>query len=260
MAGHKPSRVSVYKTPDQERLALDSRFTFRCHAGLACFNRCCRTATVMLSPYDILRLARRLRLSTGELLQRYARRGVEEQSNLPVYFLDLSRTPGGGCPFAGPQGCRVYDSRPAACRLFPITMGSRLTESGLEDFYFCRRLDYCQGFGADTVWTVASWRADQGFDLYDKARRGWLYLLLAQGLQGPRPADDGVLDLIAAVMYDLDAFRDLINRPEFRQTGGLTDIPPGSLETDDEALLEFSYRYLTDMLFGQAGLPKFGRG
>ncbi|MDI6852754.1 MAG: YkgJ family cysteine cluster protein [Deltaproteobacteria bacterium] len=249
MPRHNSTKVSVYKTPDQEWLTLDSRFTFRCHAGLACFNRCCRTATIMLSPYDLLRLARALEINTGELLKRYTRREMDAQSNLPLVFIDLSRSPGGGCPFAGTHGCQVYHSRPAACRLFPITMGSRLAQNGIEDFYFCRRLDYCQGFDADTVWTVASWRANQGFQAYDEARREWLNLILAQGLRGPLQVEAAVLDLMATIMYDLDAFRSLAGATAFRQTCGLADETAAILEQNDAALLDFSCRYLADMLF-----------
>ena len=46
-------------------LAPESSFCFHCHPGLACFNQCCREATIILSPYDILRLSRRLGLTTG---------------------------------------------------------------------------------------------------------------------------------------------------------------------------------------------------
>lgn len=260
MAAEKSAKLSIYRSLDQEWLTLDSRFAFRCHEELACFNRCCRTATIMLSPYDILRLARRLEINTGEFLRCYARREAEGQSNLPLYFIDLSRSPAGGCPFVGPHGCRVYDSRPAACRLFPITMGSRLTESGVEDFYFCRRLDYCQGFEADASWTVASWRANQGFDPYDEARREWLNLILAQGLRGALQAETRVLDLIATIMYDLDAFRNLVNTPSFRQINVLTEKTLASLGKDDEALFKFSCRCLTDMLFSQGGLSEVQGG
>jgi Fe-S-cluster containining protein len=254
MPNDKAVKISIYKSLDQEWLTPESPFAFRCHEGLACFNRCCQTATVMLSPYDILRLARKLELTTGEFLRRYARREAEEQSNLPVYFLDLSRSPAGGCPFVGPQGCQVYDSRPAACRLFPLTMGSRLTEHGIEDFYFCRRLDYCQGFEADTVWTVASWRADQGFDLYDEARREWLNIILVQGLKGPLLVKAAVFDLLATVMYDSDAFRNLLEVPEVRKTYELDEAALASLESDALALLRFQCRYLADLLFTPGSL------
>ena len=124
-------------------------FTFLCNPDLSCFNQCCHTPTVILSPYDLLRLKQGLGISSTALRQRYTRQEIEPNSNLPLVFIDAFRSPEGGCPFLGEHGCTVYPHRPAACRLFPITMGSRLTPDGVEDHYFCRRLDYCQGFKAE---------------------------------------------------------------------------------------------------------------
>ena len=62
--------VSLYVQPDQGSLALDSSFNFHCHAGLACFNRCCRTPTILLSPYDLLRLRQSLGITSAALLKR----------------------------------------------------------------------------------------------------------------------------------------------------------------------------------------------
>jgi hypothetical protein len=256
MAHHNPSKVGIYKEMDQGCLTLDSRFVFRCHAGLACFNQCCRSATIMLSPYDILRLARGLGLTSGEFLERYSRREVDGQSNLPLVFIDLARTSGGGCPFAGESGCLVYAHRPAACRLFPITMGSQLTPRGIEDFYFCRKLMFCQGFENGLEWTVASWQRNQGFLEYDAARRKWLEILLRQGVKGPLQADAQGVDLIFALMYDLDAFRRLTGSPVFPQIWKLDDPAWESLPRDDLSLLDASSHYLTDVIFTEGRLAE----
>ena len=182
MAPDQPETVSLYQQMDQESLSPDSRFTFLCQPDLPCFNQCCLTPTVILSPYDLLRLKQGLGITSTALLERYTRQEIEPNSNLPLVFIDAYRSPEGGCPFLGEHGCTVYPDRPAACRLFPLTMGSRLTPDGVEDHYFCRRLDYCRGFDAEPEWTVASWMADQGFTEYDQGRRDWLEILLKAGV------------------------------------------------------------------------------
>ena len=58
----KPTTVSLYQQKDQEALSLESNFPFHCHADLACFNQCCHTPTIVLSPYDLLRLKQGLGL------------------------------------------------------------------------------------------------------------------------------------------------------------------------------------------------------
>lgn len=250
MTPEKPEAVSLYQQKDQG-LSWDSRFKFQCHAGLSCFNQCCLTPTILLSPYDLLRLKQALGLTSRELLERYTRREIDAWSNLPLLFLDAYRTKEPGCPFLGDQGCSVYAHRPAACRLFPITMGSQLTEQGVVDYYFCRQLDYCQGFNGDKEWTLEAWMADQGFAEYDQGRKKWLEILLKRGLQGPEGVDADLQDLFAVISYDLDQFRENLADPEVRRLAAEGGIDPADLQTDDLALLYFSYRYLRSLLLGE---------
>ena len=249
MAPDRPDAVSVYKEIDQTELSLQSPFAFHCHARLACFNQCCRTPTIILSPYDILRLREFLGITSGEFLQRYTRRQTEAASNLPLVFLDPFRTTEPACPFLSEAGCTVYSHRPAACRLFPITMGSQLTESGVKDYYFCRRLDYCQGFDMDVQWTVASWQENQGFGEYDQGRQAWLKLLLQQALIGP--VDARVQELFTTIAYDQDKFRRLLAEPAFRQACDVNAevVEYFNLDMSDTALLDFGCRYLNSILF-----------
>jgi Fe-S-cluster containining protein len=251
MAADRPSEVSLYQEMDQASLSLDSRFKFHCHAGLSCFNQCCRTPTVILSPYDILRLQQGLGLSSGELLARYTRLEIEDWSRLPLVFIDPYRSPEAGCPFLGERGCLVYAFRPAACRFFPITMGSQATGEGIVDYYFCRQLDYCQGFHAEVEWTVASWKSHQGLKEYEEGRQGWLEILLQKGLRGPVPGEDQVVDLFAALAYDLEQFRRYLSGPEMLLPDAFKSLDRKEIMQDDLALLHFSYRYFRLLLLGE---------
>jgi len=246
MAENEPTRVSLYRQVDQAGLSPDSTFKFHCYAGLACFNRCCQAPTIVLSPYDLLRLKQALGIPSREILSRYTIMGNEEASNLPLVFIDAYRSPKGGCPFLSSKGCAVYAHRPAACRLFPITMGSQFTDQGVVDHYFCRRLDYCRGFDTEVQWTLASWLADQGFAEYDQGRREWLEILLKTGLQGPVEARGH--DLVAIVAYDLDEFRRMVFEPGFPGVQPLDDRDRAELGKDDLTLLKFGYRYLKSIL------------
>ncbi|MBI4643210.1 MAG: hypothetical protein HY743_05660, partial [Deltaproteobacteria bacterium] len=148
-------------------------------------------------------------------------------------------------------GCTVYAHRPAACRLFPIPMGSPLTEQGTVDYYFCRQLDYCRGFAGDREWSLASWMADQGFAEYQEGRQGWLEILLKRGLQGPDGVNADLQDLFAAMTYDLDQFRQHLSEPEVLRLAEHAGLALEDLRTNDLALLQFSYRYLHSLLLGE---------
>ncbi len=240
-------------TETRTAVSADSTFRFHCHSGLACFNRCCRGATIILSPYDILRLSRSLGLSTGEFLRRHTRREVEGYSGLPLALVKLART--GGCPFLGEAGCTVYADRPAACRLFPLTQGSELSPEGVKDHYFLRRLGYCQGFAGEQEWTVAAWQADQGFAEFDRPRRAWLRLLLQQSQPGRPPLDDRILSQFYMVAYDLDAFRTFVFESAFLPAHGLTLEEARPLGTDDLTLPSLSAAYLEHLLFPAEATP-----
>jgi len=255
MTEDQSETVSLYQQIEQDSLSLDSSFTFHCHAGLPCFNQCCRTPTVILSPYDLLRLKQGLGITSGQLLERYTRQEIEPNANLPLVFIDAYRSSEGGCPFLGAHGCTVYPYRPAACRLFPLTMGSRLTKDGVEDHYFCRRLDYCRGFATGVEWTVADWLANQGFTEYDQGRREWLEILLKAGLEESPEVDALTQDLFATLAYDLDRFRRLVFDPVFLEAYDLKAEALEDLKTDDLALLQFSYRLLPSVL-SAAGAQK----
>jgi Fe-S-cluster containining protein len=257
MGERENQKLPLWQEPGDTKartaISSESSFRFHCHPGLVCFNRCCREATIILSPYDILRLSRSLGLPTGEFLRRNTRREAEGYSGLPLVLVKPART--GSCPFLGEAGCTVYGDRPAACRLFPLTQGSEITTEGVIDHYFLRRPDYCQGFAGEKEWTVATWQADQGFAEFDRPRRPWLRLLLQQAQPDRTLQDDRILSQFYMVAYDLDAFRTFVFESAILPAHRLTLEEALPLRTDDLALLRFSAAYLEHLLFPEETPP-----
>ena len=52
------------------RLAQDDQFTFRCGQQLDCFTCCCQDVSIVLTPYDVLRMKRSLGIESTEFLQK----------------------------------------------------------------------------------------------------------------------------------------------------------------------------------------------
>jgi len=132
------------------QLTKDSRFKFRCHPGVPCFTECCGRTTIILTPYDILRLKNRLRLKSGDFLKAYTRTASHDKSGLPMVIMDMPRFEG-RCPFVRPvTGCTVYSDRPATCRYYPIGQGTLITEKegekAVEEFFFFVRQEHCKGY------------------------------------------------------------------------------------------------------------------
>jgi hypothetical protein len=229
---------------EPRKLTLNSRFKFRCHPGVPCFTECCGKTTIILPPYDILRLRARLRIPSGDFLKTYTRQELHDKSGLPLVIMDMEKF-GGRCPFVRPvTGCQVYSDRPATCRYYPIGQGTLVTEQGLDEFYFYIREDHCRGFEEEAEWTVASWREDQGVDKYDEMNREWKAMMLRRGPEGGPVTDERGNRLFYMVAYDLDQFRRFVFKSRFLQIFRLEDDVREKIWNDDEELLKFGYQYL----------------
>lgn len=232
------------KVVEPIQLTKDSRFKFRCHPGVSCFTECCGKTTIILTPYDILRLKNRLRIKSGEFLAKYTRMEEHDKSGLPMVIMDMPRFEG-KCPFVRPvTGCEVYTDRPATCRYYPIGQGTLITEEGVDEFYFFVREEHCKGYEADAEWTVASWRKDQGVDLYDEMNLPWKTMMLRRGQDGGPVTDARGNKLFAMVMYDLDQFRNFVFKSRFLQLFDLDDEVREKIWDDDDELLKLGYEYV----------------
>jgi|UniRef100_A0A7C5EQS8 Fe-S-cluster containining protein len=230
------------------RLTLESRFRFRCHPGVPCFTECCGKTTILITPYDILRLKERLGITSGEFLEKYTRREMHDKSGLPVVVMDMPRF-GGRCPFVRPvSGCQVYRDRPAACRYYPVGQGMLITEEGLDEFYFLIKEEHCKGFEENAEWTVQTWKEDQGADYYDEMNREWKAMMLRQSTVGKPEIDKRLQELFYMVMYDLDQFRRFIFRSRFLEIFNVEEDTLQRIYEDDLELLKFGYDYLKMVL------------
>jgi Fe-S-cluster containining protein len=226
------------------RLTPQSRFKFRCHPGVPCFTECCGKTTIIITPYDILRLKERLGITSGEFLERYTRREEHDKSGLPLVVMDMPRFEG-RCPFVRPvTGCQVYSDRPATCRYYPVGQGILVTEEGLDEFYFLIKEKHCKGFEEDTEWTVQSWKEDQGADYYDGMNKEWKAMMLQRSSVGKPDTDERTKNLFYMVMYDLDQFRRFIFKSRFLQIFNVDEDTLQRIYEDDLELLKFGYDYL----------------
>jgi len=232
------------------QLSREEPFPFRCHAGLACFNTCCRDKRLMLLPYDVLRLARGLGVATGEFLAEHAELEVDPGSGWPALRIRLVAD--GRCPFVGEAGCTVYRDRPTCCRIYPLARGVRLDAAGepRELLVVAEAGPSCQGFQAPAGQTVAAWTRGQGLDesraANDRVARLFLHPRRPRPLSLPPPEVHAVI----MALYNLDVFREFAARPGFAERSGLPGKRVAGALASDEALLELGQDWLTSRLFG----------
>ncbi|HEB81177.1 MAG TPA: YkgJ family cysteine cluster protein [Chromatiales bacterium] len=240
------------------QLGLDDRIQFRCHKGIDCFNQCCMDIDITLTPYDILRLSRRLDIPTSEFLALHAVAFEMDQHGMPGYKL-RTREDSPACQFVTEEGCGVYEDRPAACRYYALgSMGLRRKDSAVvDDLYFLVKESHCHGHQEPRTLTVREYRREQGVEVYDDLNREWRDIILkkrSSGLAVGSPTERS-FQLFHMASYDLDGFRRFVLSTGFRETFGLEVATYAQLEEDDEALLRFSARFLKQVLFGEQTIP-----
>lgn len=230
---------------------------FQCKKGIACWNACCSNIDISLTPYDILRLKRRFDTSSGEFLQKYTVPYEMEQNSIAGVKL-RPVVNGTACQFMTPQGCSVYEDRPTACRYYPVALLSLRRQDEYTDHasYALVEEPHCLGHKEPRQISVANYRKEQGLEPYDDLARGWRQLILKKKSSGPsigKPSKRS-LELFFMVCYDIDRFSQFVASDGFSD---IYDLPAEELKNilcDDVELMQFGFRLLRQVLFGEESI------
>lgn len=257
---NKKSTFAYEKNPSNilpAKLTLDSKLKFRCHPGVSCFTACCGNIAIILSPFDILRLRRRLNMNADEFLLTYTEPIHLEKTDMPGVRIKLDKE--ARCPFVTPDGCTIYSDRPSACRYYPVGMAN-FHEGGQENldtekFFFLVKEPYCKGHEEDKQWTVREWREDQGVDVCDEMNREWMELVMRRKSYSFQASlSEQAKKIFFMASTDLDAFRTFVFESSFLDTYEVDEKTLRQIKDDDVALMKFSYRFLSSSLFGTQDL------
>lgn len=241
-----------------EKLTLDSQLQFECHPKVSCFTACCHNINIILTPYDILILRKRLNIPAHEFITQYTEPTYLEKTDIPGVRIKLVGEKN-GCPFVTPEGCTVYTDRPSACRYYPVGMAD-FHEGGTNDaseekFFFLVKEPHCKGHEEPKLWTIRDWRADQGVDLRDEMNKEWLRLVMRRksfGLQAT--LSDAAKRMFFMASTDLDTFRKFVFESSFLDTYEVDEKTIATIKEDDIELMLFSFKYLANTLFGAGGM------
>lgn len=234
------------------RLAENDSFSFNCHPGLKCFNQCCGDVTIVLSPYDILRMKKALRLSSEEFLKRYTFVPFSQGFALPIPILRMDEGEGKRCPFVGKNGCTIYADRPWACRMYPLGMASpkNPAEQG-EPFYFLIRERPCDGFDEDRSLTIREWLKDQCLIEYNAMGEDFKEITLHDFFIRGKTLDPKKMEMLYMACYDLDRFRRFLFESTFFENFNVAADEIERIQADELELMRFAFRWLKFCLFGE---------
>lgn len=248
------------------------KLCFDCHKGVSCWNACCHDTDILLTPYDLLRLARHFDARPADIVRLFGAPAVHDKANMPVVKLKMLDGPPadgavkGAARVARPcvfldeaEGCTVYESRPAACRYYPLGLAAIKVkeEADPSSFYFLVKESHCKGHAEPKEQTVDAFRASQGVAPYDEMNAGWMHILMKltswRSIGGPwgKEPDERVKRMFWMASTDLDAFRQFVFNSTFLDKYAIEPAMRESLAMDDEALLKLAFDWLRNVVFNE---------
>jgi uncharacterized protein len=221
-------------------MTRESRFNFSCHADLPCFTQCCRDVNIYLTPYDVLRMRRALRMGSREFLEDYTLTLLTKNTHIPVVQLAMDAATL-SCKLVTDVGCRVYQDRPWACRMYPLD----IVDCSDEYRMFVDK-SRCFGLREPHSSTVQKWLENQGVEPYVEMERAFQAVMPARFQSGQRMSPD--LGKRFFLAYDLDQFATLLDDKRFRDCHEVDDEMLRRVKSDPEELLRLAFRYIRDQL------------
>jgi Fe-S-cluster containining protein len=239
---------------DYPRLGPDDTFKFACHPGVPCFNKCCGDVNIFLSPYDVLRMKKRLGMKSSDFLEKYTFLPVQKDMKTPVVMLRMNDDEAKTCPFLTDEGCDIYSDRPWPCRVYPLGLAAQKdTPDGWrgDRFYFLLKEEVCKGFDEAKEWTVRGWIDDQGIDEYNEWGEQFKELTLHKFFEEGGTLAPEKMHMLFTACYDQDKFREFVFGSTLLKRFEMDEDFVEEMRYDDEALLRFALQWLRFGLFGE---------
>ncbi len=246
--------------PEQVRKMLEplenDEFGFSCHPGISCFTECCRKLNLLMTPYDVLRLRKHLGMDSDDFLDEYAEIRFDHSRRLPAVYLKMGDDERKTCPFVTPEGCRVYQDRPSACRTYPLARASRKhpTHGTVQESYYSVREDHCRGFEESRRWSVNEWVQDQGLAPYHEMNNLWMEIVTHPNSRGELSEKQQQIFFMAS--YNMDLFRGFVLGSRFLQMFAIDPEEEKAIREDDGALLRLGFKWLRFSLLNEQTLKR----
>ncbi|MCP4667541.1 MAG: YkgJ family cysteine cluster protein [Deltaproteobacteria bacterium] len=220
------------------RMHDDDVFQFSCSKGVPCFTQCCRDVTIILTPYDVLRLKNGLGISSDEFLDLYTIILSKSNRLIPMVVLEMNEEDDKKCPFVTEKWCTVYNHRPLPCRMFPLDMHDDGT------FGFITDSSRCLGLKENEKAPLSEWLFDQGVPIYDEMNS--LFSQVTTPLKAKEQDIDNlkIHKMVFMALYNLDKFKDFVFKSTFLDRFDVEPIVIEKIKRNDVELLKFAFDWI----------------
>ncbi len=226
------------------RMGPDEAFKFNCAPGVPCFTNCCQDVTIVLTPYDVLRMKNGLKISAEEFIDKYTIIVQREKQLIPMVVLKMDEETK-KCSFVSDKGCGIYNDRPWPCRMFPLDMNDDGT------FGIIVKESLCKGFNEDNQLVVSEWLLEQEVPIFDEMNSLFTEVtapLRAEELDIDNPQ---IYQMTFMALYNLDKFKEFIFNSSFLDRFEVDELRIEKIKRLDIELLKFSFDWIKFGIFGQ---------
>ena len=240
-------------------------FSFACHPGVSCFNKCCHEIDVILTPVDILKMKTSLNIRSDEFLKKYTTLQTLKDTGIPLVKLLMRENSNGACIFLdGSKGCSIYQNRPQVCRSYPLGLGTLdprheklQTEGQSPEARFMIQEDMCKGHLEPKTWTLKKWMEDQGTVAMEEGNKPWMEIVAKLKAMKINDKQNHEISLFIMASYDLDTFRQFVFESSFLERFEVDINTVNSIRSEEESLLKFGMEWLLFALFNEGTIrPK----
>jgi Fe-S-cluster containining protein len=228
------------------------KFNFSCHEKVSCFNQCCHRIDVIITPIDAIRIKNQLGISSDEFIAKYTAFQKIKDTDIPLLKLKAQDPSSGKCIFLGEKWCDIYESRPVVCRNYPTGIAAQNPLSDeLDQPFFIVKEEMCKGHFESKHWTLTQWKENQGSIGLEEKNSSWLKTIARLKPLKLSDDQDQKMNMFVMVSYDLDTFRTFVFNSPFLQRFDVDADTVELIEKDDEALLDFGFKWLEFSLFAE---------
>jgi Fe-S-cluster containining protein len=161
----KQTRIKTIRIAGSDAVPLGPSDPVQLACGIAgCASNCCTNGPhIILNPYEIALICRASGMSYEDLLDIVE---TDRVNGFPLVMLPRESA----CHFWTEAGCRIYDARPLACRLFPL---GRVFENGHSVIVLPDR-NKCAGLASAPARTLADYLREQDTETQVRMADAWI--------------------------------------------------------------------------------------
>jgi Fe-S-cluster containining protein len=181
---------------------------------------------------------------------------MDNHPRFPMIKLKMLNDEKRRCPFVSPQGCTIYEDRPAACRIYPLGRAATKPDAQRDtrEQFFIVNEGHCLGFRENKIWTIKEWLKSEGVDEYNSMNDQWLEIMTSQKTLGPAKDHHQKIQMFFMASYNLDKFREFIFKSRFFERFEVDSGLKRNLASNDLELMKFAFDWLKFSLFGEKTL------